>query len=64
MTAMGACNARWWGRGSVVPARSSLVTKRDWSTKFEMRTPRYTTQVGELPVAYASACGCMDVVPE
>ncbi|WP_156453496.1 DUF4113 domain-containing protein, partial [Methylobacterium sp. CCH5-D2] len=25
----------------------------DWSTKFEMRTPRYTTQVSELPVAVA-----------
>ncbi|WP_156454031.1 DUF4113 domain-containing protein, partial [Methylobacterium sp. CCH5-D2] len=25
----------------------------DWSTKFEMRTPRYTTQVSELPVALA-----------
>jgi len=24
-----------------------------WSTKFEMQTPRYTTQVGELPIAVA-----------
>jgi DNA polymerase V len=52
MAAMDACNARW-GRGSVVPARSGLVTKHEWNTKFEMRTPRYTTQVSELPVAYA-----------
>jgi DNA polymerase V len=52
MAAMDACNARW-GRGSVVPARSGLVTRREWNTKFEMRTPRYTTQVSELPVAYA-----------
>ncbi|MCJ2091117.1 Y-family DNA polymerase [Methylobacterium sp. J-072] len=52
MAAMDACNARW-GRGAVVPARSGLVTRRDWSTKFEMRTPRYTTQVTELPVAHA-----------
>ncbi len=51
MAAMDACNARW-GRGAVVPARAGLVSRRDWNTKFEMRTPRYTTQVSELPVAY------------
>ena len=37
-----------------MPARSGLVTKREWNTKFEMRTPRYTTQVGDLPVAHAN----------
>jgi DNA polymerase V len=37
----------------VVPAHAGLVEKRIWSTKFEMRTPRYTTQVGELPFAVA-----------
>lgn len=52
MAAMDACNTRW-GRGAVVPARAGLVAKRGWNTKFEMRTPRYTTQVGELPVAHA-----------
>ncbi|MEE7438878.1 Y-family DNA polymerase [Methylobacterium oryzae] len=52
MAAMDACNARW-GRGAVVPARAGIVSRRDWNTKFEMRTPRYTTQVTELPVAYA-----------
>lgn len=52
MAAMDACNARW-GRGAVVPARAGLVAKREWNTKFEMRTPRYTTQVGEFPVAHA-----------
>ena len=52
MAAMDACNARF-GRGSVVPARAGLTEKRTWSTKFEMRTPRYTTQVSELPTAYA-----------
>ncbi|MGN8095998.1 DUF4113 domain-containing protein, partial [Methylobacterium sp. 22177] len=52
MAAMDACNARW-GRGAVVPARAGLVSRRGWNTKFEMRTPRYTTQVSELPVAYA-----------
>ncbi|MCJ2106011.1 DUF4113 domain-containing protein, partial [Methylobacterium sp. E-041] len=48
MAAVDACNARF-GRGSVVPARVGLVEKRTWSTKFEMRTLRYTTQVAELP---------------
>ena len=52
MAAMDACNARF-GRGSVVPARAGLTEKRIWSTKFEMRSPRYTTQVGELPTAHA-----------
>ena len=52
MAAIDACNARF-GRNAVVPARAGLVEKRDWSTKFEMRTPAYTTRVGELPVAHA-----------
>jgi len=52
MEALDACNARW-GRGSVVPARAGIATKREWNTKFEMRTPRYTTQVSDLPVACA-----------
>ncbi|WP_341874503.1 DUF4113 domain-containing protein [Methylobacterium nodulans] len=51
MAAMDACNARF-GRGAVVPARAGLVDKRTWSTKFEMRTPRYT-RLAELPVATA-----------
>jgi DNA polymerase V len=52
MAAMDACNARF-GRGAVVPARAGLTEKRTWSTKFEMRSPRYTTQVTELPTAHA-----------
>ena len=52
MAAIDACNARW-GRGAVVPAHAGVVDRRDWSTKSEMRTPRYTTQVSELPVAVA-----------
>ncbi|GEP04012.1 Y-family DNA polymerase [Methylobacterium oxalidis] len=52
MAAMDACNARF-GRGTVVPARAGVEKKRDWSTKFEMRTPRYTTQLSELPTAVA-----------
>jgi len=51
MEAMDACNSRF-GRGTVVPARAGLTEKRTWSTKFEMRSPRYTTQVGELPTAH------------
>jgi len=52
MAAMDACNVRF-GRGAVVPARAGLTEKRTWSTKFEMRSPRYTTQVTELPAAHA-----------
>lgn len=52
MAAIDACNARW-GRCAVVPARAGVADRRAWSTKFEMRTPRYTTQVSELPVAVA-----------
>ena len=49
MAAMDACNARC----SVVPARAGLTDKRTWSTKFEMRSPRCTTQVSGLLTAYA-----------
>lgn len=53
MKAMDACNARL-GSGSVVPARAGLAQpRRAWMTKFEMRTPRNTTQAGERPVAKA-----------
>ena len=52
MAAVDACNARF-GRGSVVPERIGLTDKRAWSTKFEIRSPRYTTQVSELPIASA-----------
>ncbi len=53
MAALDACNARW-GRGTVVPAGAGLERARtDWSTKFEMRSPCYTTQVADLPTAWA-----------
>ncbi|WP_462119246.1 DUF4113 domain-containing protein [Methylorubrum extorquens] len=43
-----------WGRGAMVPAQSGLEQqRRGWETKFGMQTPRYTTQVDELPVALA-----------
>ena len=54
MEAMDACNARF-GRGTVVPASAGLVEKRTWSAKFEMRSPRFTTRLGEVPVVAAGA---------
>jgi DNA polymerase V len=53
MAALDACNARF-GRGAVVPASASVIDKRVWSTKFEMRSPRYTTQLEETPVVRAA----------
>ncbi|ACL61589.1 hypothetical protein Mnod_6837 [Methylobacterium nodulans ORS 2060] len=52
IAAMDACNRRF-GRGTVVPARARLEAKRTWATKCEMRTPRYTTRLDELPVVNA-----------
>lgn len=56
MSALDACNARY-GRGAVVPAAAGLPDRRVWSTRFEMRSPRYTTRVDELPVARADNPG-------
>ena len=53
MSAMDACNKRW-GRGSVVPAVTGFAPRRKWSTKFQMRSPRYTTRVEEVPVIRAA----------
>ncbi|BAQ44420.1 Y-family DNA polymerase [Methylobacterium aquaticum] len=53
MAAMDACNSRF-GRGAVVPARAGMVEKRIWSTKFEMRSPRFTTRLSEVPVVQAT----------
>ncbi len=53
MVAMDACNKRW-GRGAVVPAVAGFAPRRKWSTKFQMRSPRYTTRVEELPVIRAA----------
>lgn len=52
MEALDACNRRF-GRGIVVPASAGLPQARKWSTKFEMRSPRYTTRVDEIPVIAA-----------
>ncbi|WP_338041769.1 DUF4113 domain-containing protein [Methylobacterium organophilum] len=52
MAALDACNARW-DRGTVVPAQAGLDRACRWSMKFEMCSPRYTTQVAEVPTAWA-----------
>ena len=49
MAAVDACNRRW-GRGAVVPGKAGFAPKRAWATKFEMRSPRYTTRIDELPI--------------
>lgn len=46
MAALDAVNDRH-GRGTLVPAADGF--KKEWSTKFEMRSPRYTTNWDELP---------------
>lgn len=50
--ALDACNRRF-GRGTVVPASAGFAPQREWSTEFEMRSPRYTTRIAELPVVAA-----------
>jgi DNA polymerase V len=52
MRAMDDCNRRF-GRGAVVPASAGLAKARNWSTKFEMRSPSYTTRLDEIPVIMA-----------
>ncbi len=46
MTAIDAVNAKF-GCGAIAPAAAGI--RRDWQTKFDMRSPRYTTRVAELP---------------
>ena len=53
MEALDACNRRF-GRGAVVPGAAGFAPKRSWSTKFEMRSPRYTTRLDEVPVVKAA----------
>ena len=53
MDAIDACNRRW-GRGAVMTATAELAPRRKGSTKFEMRSPRFTTRVDELPVIRAA----------
>lgn len=50
MAAMDEANRRW-GRATVVPAATmgGPVKQQTFSTKFEMRSPRFTTRWDELP---------------
>nr|WP_314260771.1 Y-family DNA polymerase [uncultured Devosia sp.] len=48
MAAVDLANKRW-GRATVVPAALGIANKAAFSTKFEMRSPRYTTRWDELP---------------
>jgi len=50
MEALDACNAKH-GRGAVFPAAAGVERQRKaWITKFEMKSPRYTTRVDEVPM--------------
>ena len=50
MAAIDSVNAKH-GRGAVTSAAVGI--KKVWATKSEMRSPRYTTRVDELPVVKA-----------
>ena len=53
MAALDACNRRF-GRGTVVPGAAGFAPRRAWSTRFDMRSPRYTTRLDELAVVKAA----------
>ncbi|MBZ6078958.1 Y-family DNA polymerase [Microvirga puerhi] len=46
MEALDRINKRF-GRGTIAPAAAGI--RKPWATKFEMRSPRYTTRLDELP---------------
>lgn len=50
MAALDQVNGRF-GRGTLIPARTGL--KRHWTLKAEMRSPAYTTRLGETPIVRA-----------
>lgn len=50
MAALDQVNTKY-GRGTLFPAATGI--QRPWSTKFDMRSPRYTTNVKELPIVCA-----------
>lgn len=55
MAALDACNAKH-GRGAVFSAASGAERqKRAWVTRFDMRSPRYTTRIEEVPVVGVAA---------
>lgn len=47
MSALDRCNQRW-GRETLVLAAAGFAKTRTWSTKFEMRSPRYTTRFEDM----------------
>lgn len=50
MAALDACNQKH-GRGTVYPAAAGIARQQKaWSTKFEMRSPRFTTRLNEVPI--------------
>ncbi|AMJ63250.1 Y-family DNA polymerase [Bosea sp. PAMC 26642] len=50
MDALDACNQKH-GRGTVFSAAAGIARqKKAWITKFDMRSPRYTTRLEEVPV--------------
>ncbi|WP_336812407.1 DUF4113 domain-containing protein [Bosea sp. MMO-172] len=50
MAALDAWNSKH-GRGTLFPAAAGVYRQRKaWVTKFDMRSPRYTTRIDELPV--------------
>lgn len=51
MEALDACNARH-GRGTVFSGAAAGIARQQkaWVTKFDMRSPRYTTRLEEVPV--------------
>lgn len=55
MDALDACNAKH-GRGAVFSAAAGIERQRKaWITKFELRSPRYTTRIDEVPVVGVAA---------
>ncbi|MBE0580020.1 DUF4113 domain-containing protein [Devosia sp.] len=48
VAAMDAAKKRW-GRATVVPAAVAIAAKSQFTTKFDMRSPRYATRWNELP---------------
>lgn len=53
MAALNACNRRW-GRDAVVQGTAGFAPQPEWSTRFDMRSPRYTTRLSDIPVVDAA----------
>ncbi len=50
MTVLDTVNSRF-GRGTLTPAAAGI--EKAWQAKFDRRSPRYTTNIAELPIATA-----------